>query len=193
MSDATSWSPRRDRGGNPSENIRTWFFFVPALTVLLFALIITLPWGFGQEYTYVPPMLIMALIFLWTVRCPRLMPSVIVFIVGISVDVLTASPIGFWAFLFLSSYGLGLRIAALDVTWPTVVAILTYFPVSVVVSTLAWCLTSAYLGGVANWRPVAESVQITWFICPVFALFVRWLAHATSDPANANSTTAGSS
>ena len=99
--------------------LRVWGYIVPTFSVVLFAMVITLPWGFGKGMLYVPPLLIMALIFTWTVRQPTLMPSVLVFSVGIGVDVITASPIGYWAFLYLVSYAGALHLVRWEFGWPT--------------------------------------------------------------------------
>ncbi|MGI9407898.1 MAG: rod shape-determining protein MreD [Hyphomicrobiaceae bacterium] len=148
---------------------------VPALSLIVFALIATLPWGLSADVAYLPPLLVLALIFCWSVRYPGLMPPLLVFLAGIGVDVVTASPIGFWSFLFLAGYAAALRVSRFAQDRPTITMILTYPVVALLIGALAWLFASVYFSRFMEWQPVMESLKIAVLACPAIAWLTRLL------------------
>lgn len=161
---------------------RTWTFFLPGATLLLFAVFVTLPWGLDPELTYVPPLLILTMVFAWTIRHPTLMPGLIVFVIGVAVDVVTASPLGFWAFLFLCGYAVALHVARFDAQWQTLVIVMAYIPTSICIALLAWGLTSVYFAQLTDWTSLYASVTASWYLAPVVALMTHWFARWMAKP-----------
>ncbi|MEL7543401.1 MAG: hypothetical protein AAGJ70_06460 [Pseudomonadota bacterium] len=173
------WSRR-----TTEREVRAWGVVVPTLTIAALTLVITLPWGFDPLLVNVPPLLILMLIFCWTVRCPQLVPAVLVFAVGIAVDVVTASPVGFWAFLFLVGYALAAQIARFAGAWPLAAALLGFPPISVLVAGLSYAIQSGYFARVAPLEPVMASLKIAWFALPaiviVVAIIDRRMTHSAT-------------
>ncbi|MEL6287354.1 MAG: hypothetical protein AAFQ42_07080 [Pseudomonadota bacterium] len=145
---------------------------VPALTTVLFTLVVMLPWGLDGLLVSLPPLLVLTMIFAWVVRRPRLMPVVLVFALGAVVDVVTASPLGFWAFLFLVGQAGGLQVARLQPGWPSLAALFSFLVVSPGVIGLAWLIQSAYFARAADAAPLLESLKLAWFALPAIVLLV---------------------
>ena len=175
------------------QTYRGWTFFIPGLTLFVFVLLVTLPWGLGSELTYVPPLLILATLFAWTIYRPTLLPAPLVFLVGIIVDVVTASPLGFWAFLFLCGYAVALNVARIDFRWRTTLVATAYIPTSTAIAILAYGLISAYFGHLADWHPLYASLTTTWFITPVLAILSRRLSQWMNKPMQPSGMTQGMS
>ncbi|MEO0618208.1 MAG: hypothetical protein AAFZ01_02905 [Pseudomonadota bacterium] len=155
--------------------VRAWGVIVPTLTIAALTLVITLPWGFDPRLVHVPPLLILALVFCWTVRRSRLVPAVLVFGVGIAVDVVTASPVGFWAFLFLVGYALAAQIARLIGPKPLIGALLGFPPVSVFVAGLGYAIQSGYFARLAPFEPLMASLKTAWIVFPIILLAVAFV------------------
>ncbi len=171
--------------------LRRWTFFVPASFVLMLALIVSLPWGLPPDMTYVPPLLILAAIYCWTIRRPGLMPALLVFLLGVGVDVVTSSPIGFWSFLFLTGYAVARRVENWGMPWPTLVMVVTFIPTAILVGGLAWAIASIYFGQLIDWHPAAASVRTTVMICPVVAIATRMLHEWMTKPSSREAMTSG--
>ncbi|MGD9867355.1 MAG: hypothetical protein AB7U38_05060 [Hyphomicrobiales bacterium] len=111
-----------------------------------------LPLGLPSDATFVPPMLMAALIYLFSVLRPAL-PAWIAFLVGLASDVLSAGPLGYWAFIFLLVHTLavqwqpppGLGFAGL---WSMFVI------TTAVVSLAGWLVACAYFFGAVDWQPM---------------------------------------
>jgi rod shape-determining protein MreD len=74
----------------------------PLLTVVVVVVLSALPWGGGNELRIFLPMLPLAMVHFWSARCPHLMPATGVFSVGLFLDLLTQSPLGYYALLALT-------------------------------------------------------------------------------------------
>ncbi len=186
---SVKWNKSPTASAAEVRSYRSWTFFVPGLTLLVFALLVTLPWGLGPELTYVPPLLILTMVFAWTVRRPTLMPGLLVFLVGVTVDVVTASPLGFWAFLFLCGYAIALHVARLDFNWRALVILMAYIPSSIAIAVVAWGLTSAYFGQPTDWTPLYESVKASWLVAPLLVFVTGWISHRMTKPAKSHGPT----
>ncbi|MGJ8563451.1 MAG: hypothetical protein ACSHXY_07855 [Alphaproteobacteria bacterium] len=80
-----------------------------ALQGLAFGLVLTFMsmtsfrlWGFEAAFTFIPLMGI----FFWPRGASSGLSGVFIFGIGLSVDVLSAGPVGLWAFIYLACYGI---------------------------------------------------------------------------------------
>ena len=72
---------------------------LPAVTLLIAALIAVLPFGADEIVRYCLSFLPLIVIHYWSARRPTLLPVPLIFAVGLAIDVLTHGPVGYWALL----------------------------------------------------------------------------------------------
>lgn len=77
---------------------------VPAAFCLVFVLLSVLPIPI-PGYSSIVPMLTLAAVFFWAVHHPGLLPPVVVFVIGLVLDILSGAPTGLGAVVLLVSYG----------------------------------------------------------------------------------------
>ena len=70
---------------------------LPMLAVLLLVLVATVPWGGPDWLEMALALLPMGAIYFWSLRRPQLMPALLVFLCGLTLDVLTYGPLGIWS------------------------------------------------------------------------------------------------
>ena len=70
---------------------------VPALIVVVLMLLAVLPWGGPDWLETAFALLPIGAIYFWSVRRPRLLPAVVVFALGLMLDVMAQGPLGVWA------------------------------------------------------------------------------------------------
>ena len=69
---------------------------VPVFVVLLLIIVAMIPWG-GPDWVETALALIpVSAIYFWSLRRPRLMPALVVFALGLVLDVMTQGPLGVW-------------------------------------------------------------------------------------------------
>lgn len=126
-----------------------------------------LPLGLPPDATFVPPLLMAALIYTFSILQPPL-PSGIAFLVGLASDVLSAGPLGYWALIFLL-----VHIAAMQ--WPArpqwgFTGLWGMFALTIsAVSVAGWAVACAYFLGAVDWRPMAAGALAAIALFPVFA------------------------
>lgn len=76
---------------------------LPALSLVLLALVAALPWGLDSTARKVMPMLPVAAILVWGARRPESLPAWLVLVVGVAFDAVTSGPLGLWALLWLAA------------------------------------------------------------------------------------------
>ncbi len=70
---------------------------LPAAVTILLIIAAIIPWGGPAWAEMAVALLPVCGIYFWSVRRPQLMPAVLVFVLGIMLDVLTHGPLGIWA------------------------------------------------------------------------------------------------
>jgi rod shape-determining protein MreD len=118
---------------------------LPAMVCTLAALAACLPWGAPMVAQQALPLVAMGVVFFWAGNQPTLLPSPVVFLLGLLIDLGTAGPLGFWALHLLLAYA----IAAYAPVWyagrrdgPMAMAL---FCASVVLACLdGWVLSSLF-------------------------------------------------
>ena len=77
---------------------------IPALTIIVATVLVALPWGMAAENRFLLPLLPLIVIHFWTLRRPGDVAEWWVFVAGLSLDILTNGPIGYWALIYLLGY-----------------------------------------------------------------------------------------
>lgn len=166
--------------------MRSLAIIAPGATVLLATLVSVLPWGLGSQLQQLLPALTLLVTCFWAREHARRLPASVLFASGLSVDVLTGGPLGFWPLLYLSGFGLAALIA-----WYTgpLRGLAAWFAVSVVVAltaALAWLVASAYFGELAEVRPVVLAGCVVIAAWPPVALILGVMARGLSRPPQLN-------
>ena len=144
----------------------------PAATILSVTLLAALPWGFGSQYRFFLPHLIYLAIHYWTLRAPDRVPEWAVFTAGLTFDVLTSGPLGYWSLVFLIGY----VIAVLQSAWPDGGKVVRWGLLASALAMLAlveWGLASLYYLELADWRPYAVAALGVALAYPFIAFVLQ--------------------
>lgn len=142
---------------------------LPSLSICVVTLLAALPWGVGSEHRFYLPHAVYAVVHYWTLRYPSRVPEWIVFVCGLCLDVMTAGPLGYWALVFLTGYG----VAVLQSEWARGGRLTRWLLLAVALALLAlseWCLASLYYLELADWRPFAMAALGIALAYPLIAL-----------------------
>ena len=113
-------------------------------------------------------------IFYWAVVRPDMFPVYAVFVVGLLTDLLSAGPIGLWAFTYTLTYIVVLTQRFLIVNAPFSVFWFGFLLAGLVAGAVSWGLASLIYGAVLTVRPIIMHVLVTVAVFPLFAfLFGR--------------------
>ena len=113
-------------------------------------------------------------IFYWAVVRPDMFPVYAVFVVGLLTDLLSAGPIGLWAFTYVLTYTIVLTQRFLIINVPFSVFWIAFLLAGLIAATISWSIASVIYGDLLPVRPVLTHVLITTAVFPLFAfLFGR--------------------
>ncbi|MEC9367077.1 MAG: rod shape-determining protein MreD [Pseudomonadota bacterium] len=125
-----------------------------------------LPLGLPPDATFIPPLLMAALVFIFS-SLPNPLTAWISFGVGLASDVLSAGPLGYWAFVFLLVH----TIAVLYASQRGSRGFASYWGVfaasAVAVSLIGWLVACLYFVGAVDWRPMANGAIVAVLAFPV--------------------------
>jgi rod shape-determining protein MreD len=76
---------------------------LPLLSTLLLIVVAVVPWGGPAWSETALALLPVAAIYFWSIRRPQLMPALLVFLIGLVLDVMTHGPLGVWAMTALAA------------------------------------------------------------------------------------------
>ncbi|HET7211154.1 MAG TPA: rod shape-determining protein MreD, partial [Methyloceanibacter sp.] len=80
---------------------------MPALSVLLAVLATAVPWGLPADATFVPPMIVLTLVFCFRALPGTVFPLTLALLLGLLIDILSGGPLGFWALMALVAANAG--------------------------------------------------------------------------------------
>ncbi len=133
----------------------TWLRYVaPIGSVLFLTLIAALPWGLPAEDRFFLPLMPVIAIHYWTLRHDAWLPEWVVFLAGLTLDVLTNGPLGYWALIYLLIQLIATLSAPLAKNGS--IARLALLALAVVaVTAVAWAVASLYFLELVDWAPYA--------------------------------------
>ena len=127
------------------------------------------------EYARVVPLLSLMAIYHWAVFRPELLPAFAVFVIGLLQDILSGTPIGVHALVFLIVYGLVLSQRRFLAGKSFAVVWLGFSLVASGAAVLSWILVSAYNVVLVDPRPVFFQYLMTLGTFPLLGWFLlRW-------------------
>jgi rod shape-determining protein MreD len=78
--------------------------FAPIGSIAFLTVLAALPWGLPAEDRFFLPLLPVIAIHFWTLRHDAWIPEWLVFLAGLTVDVLTQGPLGYWSLIYLVAH-----------------------------------------------------------------------------------------
>ena len=144
----------------------------PAVTVLLMVLISVMPWGLGPSFQFAMPAMPFAAIHYWTRARDGHMSTWMVFAAGLTVDVLSYGPLGYWAMIYLAGLTLTILLqrSSSDSGSITGLASFTFVIAGLLFS--AWALASGYFMRLIDWTPMFWAAALLIGIYPVIHLLL---------------------
>jgi rod shape-determining protein MreD len=157
--------------------------FMPACSVALATLLAALPWGLPSEARFLLPLLPYTAIHFWAVRRPALMPEWLVFLAGLTTDVLTNGPLGYWSLVFLLGYILVLPL--LPLTRYGALGRWLHFAITLLLLALAqWLIASIFFMQGIDWRPLLRAAVVACMLYPLAGFLFRPLNRLWIRPDN---------
>jgi rod shape-determining protein MreD len=124
--------------------------------------------------TSVMPAFALMAIYYWAIVRPDMFPVYAVFLVGLLSDLLSAGPIGLWAFVYVLTYVVVLTQRFLVVNAPFSIFWLGFFLAAAFAGAVSWGVASLIYGSVLALRPILMHMLVTVALFPVLAfLFGR--------------------
>lgn len=143
------------------------------LTIIM--LIISMAPVHVPGYARVVPLLSLMAVYHWTVFRPELLPAFAVFVIGLLQDILSGTPIGIHALVFLIVYGLVLSQRRFLAGKSFAVVWLGFSLVASGAALLSWILVSAYDVALVDPEPVVFQYLMTLGTFPLLGwLLLRW-------------------
>ena len=121
-------------------------------SIAALTLIATLPWGLPSQIRFFLPLLPVVAIHFWSLRHPGLVPEWYVFAMGLSLDILTHGPLGYWSLVYLVTHLLGVMSAPFADRGALVRLALFGFALTMVAA-MAWVVSSIFFLEFADARP----------------------------------------
>ena len=147
-------------------------YVAPVISVAFLTLIAVLPWGLSSENRFALPLLPIVAIHYWSLRQSETIPEWFVFLAGLSLDILTHGPLGFWALIYLLSYFLG-AISESQGQRGQIARLILFVLALLAITMTAWIVSSIYVLEVVDWRPFG----IGGLYAALGALFIVPLLH----------------
>ena len=140
--------------------------FLPLLIALICVMLSMLPVGLSAGFSINPSFALMA-IFYWALYRPDLLPPISVFIVGLFQDLLSAGPLGLWAFVYLTVYAIVVS-QRLFFIGKAFFAIWTGFGViALLVGLIAWIIGCLYFQTYLSPVPILTQAVFSFIFYPV--------------------------
>lgn len=149
--------------------------FLPILSVGILSLIAVLPWGVSADKRFVLPLLPFIAIYFWNSRYSGWLPQWVPFITGLSVDVLSNGPLGFWSLIYLLGYILSSKMrhifgSAGAGRWLMFLSALTLLLIA------SWGISSLYSFEKLDWAPFIWAAVLAGLAYPVITRILASLA-----------------
>jgi rod shape-determining protein MreD len=141
------------------------------LAILAAVVIAAVPWGLQGETTFILPFVTLLLVFLFSVHPSWAIPGWLVFAAGLATDVLTAGPLGYWAFIYTFSHAMARHFACKAPAESMSGLWLRYSVTASLAGATSWGLATVYYLRIIDWWPIALGTMVSILLCP----FVAWL------------------
>lgn len=147
---------------------------IPAVTIILMTIMVALPWGVSSEHRFLLPLLPLIVIHYWTMRRPDVIADWWVFAAGLSLDILSHGPLGFWALIYLLGAASARLTSAMVEDGPLIkwaIAAVTFAGLAAI----GWCVSTLFYFEMVDWRPYLTATVIASLLYPMIGLVLRGL------------------
>ncbi len=146
---------------------------LPGIQVLFLVLLSVVPTGIPY-FSVVTPLLAMIGVYYWSVYRPDLMPTPLVFVFGVLLDILSGGPVGLMALLLLLVHGICVSQRQVLATKSFYVGWFGFITVAVGANVIGWVIVCAFFQSLLSPVPVLIQVTVTIALYPLLAhLFGR--------------------
>jgi rod shape-determining protein MreD len=160
---------------------------IPTLTIALATLFAVLPWGLPVEHhamlRHVMPLLPFAAIHYWILRRPDATPTVVAFVSGLIIDVVTRGPLGLWPLVFVAGIAITSR-AAPVIDRHRSIRFAAFAATILILMIVQWLIASAYYVRWLELRPMLEAAMIAAVAYPIVAAMLSALGGMPRRPSN---------
>lgn len=156
----------------------------PLATLALLTLLAALPWGLPSNDRFFLPLAPVVAIHYWSLRHDALMPEWAVFAAGLTVDILTHGPLGYWSLIYLLAHMFALWSAPLAGNG-TAARLALLAAALAAVAAVGWAVASAYFLEMADPIPYATGAGYAFLIALPLLAVLRWIDGARSGRDNA--------
>lgn len=156
---------------------------IPVVTLAVLTLIAALPWGLPSQHRFFLPLLPVVGIHYWSLRRAPLVVEWYVFMTGLTLDILTNGPLGYWALIYLLAHLSAVLSAPAAPRGPGTRLLLLAFDLAFVTA-VAWILSSIYFLEAVDWRPYAIGAAYAGLFAIVLVPLLRALDPSQRRDAN---------
>lgn len=174
MSRPRKYSPKEIIGPTPAARAGKLVLFTLPFLVGIFCVFLTfVPIGSIVGVEAAPAFALMA-VFFWAARQPETFPPYAVFAAGLLQDLLSAGPIGLWAFVYVVVYGVVQTQRMIFAAQPDFVLWAGFLIAAAFAGAMGWGIASLYFGQTLPVAPVLLQLTVTVALFPIFAkIFAR--------------------
>lgn len=148
---------------------------LPALSVLAAVLATVVPWGLPADATFIPPLIVMMMIFCWRALPGTAFPSYLALLLGLLIDILSGAPLGFWALMALIAANAGARAPSPGDSQDRYRLWLVWAAVAATIGAIGWMLGSLYVLRVIDAWPLALGACVSILLFPAVLRAIVWL------------------
>ncbi len=148
---------------------------LPVMVVLLLVVIATVPWGGPDWLEMALALLTVGAVYYWNLKRPRLMPAVLVFALGMILDVLTQGPLGVWTAAALVAGLSGRLVRRSQVRFGRWQGAALGIVTLALVATLVAAVTSLYGRQLVALEPVVDALLAACLAYPVLSSLLSLL------------------
>ena len=156
--------------------------YLPALSVLLAVLATAVPWGLPADATFIPPMVVMTMVFCWRALPDTTFPVYLALLLGLLTDILSGGPLGFWALMALIAANAGGHAPSPGDSQDRNRLWLVWAGVAASVGVLSWLLGSLYILRVIDAWPIAFGAAVSILLFPLVLRAALWIKHGRLKP-----------
>lgn len=143
------------------------------LIVAIAVIIATVPWGLPGETTFILPFVTLLPIFAFSALREKRIPGWLPFVAGLATDILTAGPLGYWAFLYTLCHALARLMAHRAPAQTIGILWLQFLLVATLVSGAGWSVAVLYYLRPIDWWPMGLGAMVSMLLCPLVLLPLR--------------------
>ncbi len=156
--------------------------YLPAVSVLLAVLATAVPWGLPADATFIPPMVVLTMVFCFRALPGTVFPLTLALLLGLLIDILSGGPLGFWALMALIAANAGARAPSAGDSQDRNRLWLVWAGVAASVGVLSWLLGSLYILRVIDAWPIAFGAAVSMMLFPLVLRGALWIKRGRLSP-----------